>query len=189
VQSSSSETPGASASEGRRNHDEPKPRAGKRLSVELRLSDDKRHRHGAPALDASAEADVDMQCAGSSVTASDAALSLESKAAEAGVHTSLGRAASEGVWTRGAQSLEEGGTIAGETALNDRTSLEGGRAGLEEQLRIVQAENRALREEVYGMVGAHVRAEQAGKLYLRAVGMLAKLMVQAEERERLKVRV
>lgn len=109
-------------------------RAGKRLPVALRPTDDKIQRQYAPAQDQWAEADVDMQCAGSSVTSvtSEPHGSMDSKAAEAGVHLRLGSAASQGAWTDGTHGARNG--LADELVLNARENL-----NVEEELRLARA--------------------------------------------------
>ena len=111
-------------------------RAGKRLPVALRPTDDKIQRQYAPAQDPWAEADVDMQCAGSSVT-SEPHGSMDSKAAEAGVHLRLGSAASQGAWTDGTQP----NGLADEMVLNARGNL-----NVEEELRLARAAGETQRD-------------------------------------------
>lgn len=150
--------------------------SGKRLPTMLKLSGTQKHRQiarGAP--DGKGETDVEMH-AGSSVTSEGSSIYSRS----GGVHLGLGSAA-----TVSHGPMPES-TISGTTGV---VRLGGVAEGMEKEcgtevqrianeVETVRAENKQLREEVYKLLGAQVRAEQASKSYVRAVTMLAKSLVQ-----------
>jgi len=157
-------------------------RAGKRLPTVRKLAgDDRRPRLATRGAHPEAgEADVEIQCVGSSVT-SDASASLDSPS-RGGINVALGCAATQGSpvaegsgWARAAVALSRAGDA------NSPTGSEYELERVRAELRRAQSENLALREEMYGLLGAHVRAEQASKSYVRSVAMLAKSLLQLEQ--------
>jgi len=128
-------------------------RSGKRLPVMLRLAQEERKTKLVRVREKGGGLSDEMLYVGSSLT-SEGSVSLDSRSG--GVHMTLGSAATEGSppWVD--------------------------KEGWGEELRDARAENAALKQEVYGLLGAHVRAEQASKSYVRSVALLAKTLVQVE---------
>jgi len=170
-------SPARAATGARRTQNASVARAGKRLPTVRKLAGDERR----PRLDKrgahqeAGEADVEIQCVGSSVT-SDASASLDSPS-RGGINVALGCAA-----TQGSPVAEGSGwALSGTGDANSATGSEGELERVRTELRRAESENLALREEMYGLLGAHVRAEQASKSYVRSVAMLAKSLQQLEQ--------
>ena len=122
------------------------------------------------------ENDVVMQYVGSSITSEASSISLDQRLPAADMIGSGATQAHTAPWhTRDLQA---------EHAQAPSAGADGGKAAheaLQEELKAAHAEKEALQQEVYALLGAHVRAEHASKLYVRAVALLSKSQQQLEQ--------